>query len=583
MAGIWVIVASIAVLTASFFIRGERQFWIGWILGAGPFTTPTLFLTYLAARRAPEIYRPFWRRFCLGLATAYSAGILAIAGYLFTIRPFIVAAALIGLASFPSFFFAGVVTLRARTANRALPIDLLDVAISVIALAAPCLYFLIVPAIRSRDPLAITLALVGMAMLGPLYIALLNFFRLPAGNRSGEVLFSTLSALTTLNVLLIVIQVLRGFTLPTPPIFAVHVANMGLLVMTPLYARSLEIELPPDHIPPFYKARRIHALPFLALMLIPPLAIYAQWHAKDRPWGPVFVISILVVLTGLGALRQYLSNKETLRLNAELEAIAEERRELLVRMVRALEAERHRFGAELHGTAVESLAAIGALLQAAYAQLPPGTAAVVREALGAVREDMNERIERMRQLMVAIEPPDLEETGLSTALVAYANELFGSSRTMKIHIEVDPDLRLDWSSQSIIYRLAQEGLLNVSKHARAKTVSVNVSACPEAVILCIVDDGRGFNPATTEKGAGLRAMETLAQLGQGDLEIRSAPQKGCTIEVKLGIVQSTSDSPRHQGRHLYLVMDSGEASKRTTDSVTSQNKESRSLSDDPAR
>ena len=160
---------------------------------------------------------------------------------------------------------------------------------------------------------------------------------------------------------------------------------------------------------------------------------------------------------------------------------------------------------------------------------------------GPVGEELREigqltrgALAEMRALILELQPGALAEEGLVAALAKQAAAL---SAREGLVIEVDgPDgrLPLDAEVEEQLYRLGQEALANVVKHARASTATVHIAVADGTVTVEVADDGRGFDPATVgPEHFGLRSMRgRVADLG-GRLELTSAPGAGTVLRVQV--------------------------------------------------
>jgi hypothetical protein len=126
------------------------------------------------------------------------------------------------------------------------------------------------------------------------------------------------------------------------------------------------------------------------------------------------------------------------------------------------------------------------------------------------------------------------DTALAAALRAHASELYGDRAASTVSVHVDPALHLDWTTMTIVYRIAQEALLNAARHAMAGAVAVAVTGHDGGVAVEVTDDGIGFDPGSTRSGSGLATIELFTELGRGRLALRSAPGRGTVVRSVLG-------------------------------------------------
>ena len=159
---------------------------------------------------------------------------------------------------------------------------------------------------------------------------------------------------------------------------------------------------------------------------------------------------------------------------------------------------------------------------------------LVDEAIGNVRE--------MSQLL---RPTILDDFGLAAGL-RWLCEGFGQRTGIDVTCEVPFTGRLPDGAETHLFRIAQEALTNVARHASAKHVRMQLEQADGHVTLRISDDGRGLSPAPgNPRGLGLIGMRARARSAGGDLEIRSRPGEGVLIEVRVPVDAGTkSELPR---------------------------------------
>lgn len=149
-----------------------------------------------------------------------------------------------------------------------------------------------------------------------------------------------------------------------------------------------------------------------------------------------------------------------------------------------------------------------------------------------MRKDLLECSSDVRSLMNDLRPNVLDDFGFLEALSEYVTNLVGVVE-FAVSVRVDPTLR-GWRSRqdAMLFRLLQEALLNVRKHAGASRVIIAVDRQDGHIVLSIKDDGRGFNPASIPVGHfGIMMMRERAQAAGGALTIDASPQRGATISI----------------------------------------------------
>jgi signal transduction histidine kinase len=208
-------------------------------------------------------------------------------------------------------------------------------------------------------------------------------------------------------------------------------------------------------------------------------------------------------------------------------------RDALRRVVEAQELERRRLARELHdetGQALTSILLGLKPLEDALADHP------ARAATAELRELVVMALQDVRRLAVELRPKVLDDFGLVPALERLA-ESFGEQTG--VHVEFHSALgeaRLPGEVETALYRVVQESLTNIVKHAHARNVSISLARRDSAVAAVIEDDGGGFDPATArEGGIGLIGMRERLALLDGRLEIESREGAGTTLVAEVPV------------------------------------------------
>ena len=205
------------------------------------------------------------------------------------------------------------------------------------------------------------------------------------------------------------------------------------------------------------------------------------------------------------------------------------------------EEEQRRLARELHDGLGQTLTALTLQLERLREKLegalPPEAAAHLDDAVETARLALNETREMSRLLR----PPVLDDLGLAAALSWLARTL--EQRTgLKVELAFDPrDERLDSDLETLVFRLVQEALTNVLRHAGVDRARVAVQRAGELIALRVADAGRGFDPAAAlgggAAGSGLRGMRDRLELFGGRLEIVSAPGQGTRLAAELPLTE----------------------------------------------
>jgi signal transduction histidine kinase len=198
------------------------------------------------------------------------------------------------------------------------------------------------------------------------------------------------------------------------------------------------------------------------------------------------------------------------------------------------EAERRRWARELHDETLQGLGAMRLQLGTALKRGATGADAdgVVHDVLHAIDRE----IDNLRAIITDLRPAALDELGLSPALEALVERRARDGLAIS-HELVLPDptagsARLDPELEIAIYRIVQEGLTNIVKHARATTVRLTVATTEDRVVIELVDDGIGFDPSTPKTGFGLAGIQERINLVGGKLELDSG-ETGTLLRVNL--------------------------------------------------
>ncbi len=226
---------------------------------------------------------------------------------------------------------------------------------------------------------------------------------------------------------------------------------------------------------------------------------------------------------------------------AELEAADAEHRQLQAlsrQMVEAQEAERRRLARELHDQVGQNLTNLSINLNIVRSQLPAEAAAGAVARLDDSLRLVEETMERTRDVMAELRPSVLDDYGLVSALHWYGGQ-FASRTGIAVAVEGQkPDPRLAARVENALFRIAQEALTNVAKHAQATRATVTLQEDGETVRLVIADDGVGFDPARLaapdgSRGWGLAIMRERAEAVGGRCRIESRPGQGTRVIVEV--------------------------------------------------
>jgi PAS domain S-box-containing protein len=195
--------------------------------------------------------------------------------------------------------------------------------------------------------------------------------------------------------------------------------------------------------------------------------------------------------------------------------------------------ERAHLARELHDSVTQAMFSM-TLLSRSIEILLERDPAQVPERLADLRELQRDALAEMRALIFELRPGNIEEHGLVQALRTHSASLSGRIG-LPVVLEADPDVALDRPPievEEALYRIAQEALHNVVKHAGAHEVRLGVNRVPEGVRMTVADDGRGFDPSAVPDGhLGLAGMRARAERLGGQLRVMTGPGEGTLIDV----------------------------------------------------
>jgi signal transduction histidine kinase len=233
------------------------------------------------------------------------------------------------------------------------------------------------------------------------------------------------------------------------------------------------------------------------------------------------------------------------RIDALREAQLEERRrleavreELLHRTVKAQEAERQRIARELHDETGQSLTALGMGLRGLSQTIPTNSERAVQQAQHLEKMAVHS-LQDLQRLVTGLHPPQLDDLGLMAALRWYAGEVtrnYGLPVTLN---GVENGLKLTPDERVVFFRIAQEAITNIIRHADATQASILLESSVQGVRLVIEDNGKGFNVGgVLDQGSlsphwGLLGMIERAALVGGTCKITSSVGQGTCVEVSV--------------------------------------------------
>jgi PAS domain S-box-containing protein len=249
---------------------------------------------------------------------------------------------------------------------------------------------------------------------------------------------------------------------------------------------------------------------------------------RDEAGNPWFWRGIMTDVTELKRTEEKLTRSLEI-----LRRTTQQRRALLSRLEEAQEQERRRIASDIHDDSIQVISAVDMRLQMLERQVSEPE---VQEAIVEIQETVQLAIDRLRSLLFELRPPVLDREGLAAALGLYLERMAaetGVDVELLDHVEEEPPAEV----RATAFRISQEALSNIRKHAEASRVQVTVSGDGEWLVVRISDDGHGFDPVLIESPEpghlGLPTMRERAELAVGTWRLDSAPGSGTTVEIRL--------------------------------------------------
>jgi two-component system sensor histidine kinase UhpB len=215
--------------------------------------------------------------------------------------------------------------------------------------------------------------------------------------------------------------------------------------------------------------------------------------------------------------------------NRMLGRLEDERTRTAAAVLQGQESERARVARDLHDECNQALTAVLLRLEAHVHDAPEQLREELRETKAVAIAAMDELLRLARELR----PAALDDHGLEAALrnqLQRFSDQTGVPATLRCY---DPLLDLADHEQTVVYRVVQESLSNITRHAQARSVVVEVGRDHGRPVVRVVDDGVGFATVEGSDGIGLVGMRERARLARGRLQVASAPGRGTAVELRL--------------------------------------------------
>jgi two-component system, NarL family, sensor histidine kinase UhpB len=220
--------------------------------------------------------------------------------------------------------------------------------------------------------------------------------------------------------------------------------------------------------------------------------------------------------------------------NEMLDRLESERRDSARRALRVQEDERRRIARELHDEVGQTLTGMMLQVEGLAGSLPGG----FDEQLEELRETARHGTEEVRRIVRRLRPEALEDLGLQSALAALATA-FGEQARVRVERRLEAEPALSEEEELVIYRIAQEALTNVARHAGATEVMLCLEHSGGHVVLSVRDDGRGLGSGDVGSSHGILGMRERAMLIGAQLSIIRPPVGGTEVRLSIPIDPGT--------------------------------------------
>ena len=243
-----------------------------------------------------------------------------------------------------------------------------------------------------------------------------------------------------------------------------------------------------------------------------------------------------------GIARQLGLSIETARLQRQAQEREKVLADLLHQVVGAQESERQRIARELHDATGQSLTAIAlgirGLENALESQAP-----ALSSQMETIKTFATDALGELRRLIADLRPPQLDDWGLVAAIRWYVQSFHQHHPQTHVTVVVQGEqVRLSQEFETVIFRITQEALTNIAKHAHADQATITLRMSPDQLVLTVEDNGQGFDPRPATKDAdhpggwGLLGIRERTVLLGGRYQIESAPGQGTRVQVQVPVV-----------------------------------------------
>jgi two-component system sensor histidine kinase UhpB len=274
-------------------------------------------------------------------------------------------------------------------------------------------------------------------------------------------------------------------------------------------------------------------------------AIYAPLTIGGKTFGVLTVLGSDLTKADVPAISA-LANQMSIALENgqllnEVETQRSELRQLWAQLLRAQEKEREHISRELHDELGQALTAISINLAEIESELSSEPRLVALERARETRELADQTLDQVREMSLNLRPSMLDDLGLVPTLSWYVNRF---ARRLNIEAQFKAaglDELLDSEVETVLYRVVQEALTNVARHAQASQVWVKLARAGSAIVATIQDDGQGFDARQLADrdfethGAGLLGIRERVAYLEGRFDIQSQPEKGTILSIEIPV------------------------------------------------
>ncbi len=444
---------------------------------------------------------------------------------------------------------ANTLTMRSRSGHRAALVDAVDLVMATIALLAPLgLAFGPALAASSRPWFTIAAALWTVVGMHGTLVALTVRARIAPGHRTMADIGVAFGIAVTLSSAFSAMLGAQEFSIPTGPVAGLFALSIGLGVL--FFVHAPRVSSPGlERLPPAAQVRRNSIIALVILATVPVVA-GVVWYQRNHTWVPELGLLTVLVLVALSSLRHLLAARETTRLYDLVEQAAQARSVLLGEVMSHVDGSRHRAAAHLHRQAASLHTAMAAFNSAIDQATESGNPAAVRFAADRLRRDLAQRAERLQRLADAvkpIQPSDDDARRLGAPMRAFLENLAVDGPRPELDLDIDPDLVLDWATETAVLRVVQEATVHAWWANQASHVQVKVTGSLDGVTIEITDDGTGSTePHILVTGD----LGSTARFLGGSITTEVLPEGGTVVRALIPVAQGIPAEPRP---HLRLI------------------------------